>query len=61
MFTGTFTLGDSAIKQNGNGNIGVGGIPFAGAKLGVTGNIRSGGRYHGKQRFFQGKDHGKAI
>ena len=33
--TGPSTLGDSAIKQDGNGSIGVGGIPFAGAKNSV--------------------------
>jgi hypothetical protein len=43
MFTGTLSLGDSVIKQNGTGNIGVGGIPFAGARLGVTGNIDAAG------------------
>ena len=43
MFTGQSTLGDSAIKQDGSGSIGVGGIPFAGAKLSVTGNISTAG------------------
>src|SRR4051812_15634827 len=43
MFTGPSTLGDSAIKQDGNGSVGVGGIPFAGAKLSVTGNISTAG------------------
>ena len=36
-------MGDSVIKQNGTGNIGVGGLPFAGARLGVTGNIDAAG------------------
>jgi hypothetical protein len=43
VFTGPSTLGDSAIRQDGNGSIGVGGIPFAGAKLGVSGNIDAAG------------------
>jgi hypothetical protein len=43
IFTGASTLGDSAIKQDGTGSIGVGGIPFAGAKLSVTGNINTAG------------------
>jgi hypothetical protein len=43
VFTGPSTLGDSAIKQDGNGSIGVGGIPFAGAKLSVSGNISTAG------------------
>src|SRR4051794_26461291 len=43
MYTGASTVGDSAIKQDGNGNIGVGGIPFAGAKLSVTGNVNTAG------------------
>jgi hypothetical protein len=43
MFTGPSSLGDSVIRQDGTGNIGVGGAPFAGAKLGVSGNISAAG------------------
>jgi hypothetical protein len=52
VFTTPTTLGDSVIKQDGLGNIGVGSSPFAGARLGVSGNIKRGGRRHGKQRCF---------
>ncbi len=43
MFTGPATLGDSSIHQDGNGSIGIGGVPFAGARLGVSGNIDAAG------------------
>ena len=43
VFTSPTTLGDSVMKQDAAGNIGVGSSPFAGAKLGVSGNINAAG------------------
>src|SRR6478736_4098191 len=43
VFTTSTTLGDSVMKQDAVGNIGVGGTPFAGARLGVAGNINAAG------------------
>jgi len=43
VFTTPNALGDSVMKQDAAGNIGVGGIPFGGARLGVTGNVNAAG------------------
>lgn len=43
MFATPTALGDSVIKQDAAGKVGIGGIPFAGARLGVTGNISAAG------------------
>jgi len=43
VFTSPTTLGDSVMKQDAAGNVGVGSSPFAGARLGVSGNVNAAG------------------